>query len=48
MNGETKTEIDFIFPTKLNTVKNVAVLNKLKSGDHRMGRCKVTVDLERD
>ena len=32
-NGETKNEIDFILTDRQNTVKNVAVLNKLKSSD---------------
>ena len=30
-NSETKNEIDFILTDKLNTVRNVAALNKLKS-----------------
>ena len=45
--GETKHEIYFILTNKLKTVKNVAVLNTLKSSDHRMVRYKVTLDLKR-
>ena len=44
-NGQTKNEIDFILINKLNAIKNVTVLSKLKSGDQRMVRCK---DLKRE
>ena len=37
--------IDFIPTNKLNSVKNVVVLNRLKSSGHKMVRCKVTLDL---
>ena len=47
-NGETKKEIVYIFTNKLTTVNNVTVLNILKSCDHRMVRCKVTVNLKRE
>ena len=47
-NGETKNEIDFILSDKKHIIKDVTVLNKLKSSDHRMVRCKVKLDLKRE
>ena len=37
--------ISFLLTNKLNTVDNVAVLNKSKSSDYMMMRCKITLDL---
>ena len=48
LNGETKNGIDFIPGNKVNTVKNVAVLNKLKSSNHRMLRCTLMLDIQRE
>ena len=42
-NGETMNEIDFILTNRLNTVNNVAELDKFKSSGHRIGRCKATL-----
>ena len=44
-NGETKEDIYSILTNELNTVKNVAILNTLKSSDHKMEEFKVTLDL---
>ena len=46
-DSETKNEIYIILIIKLNKVKNVAVLNKFKSSDHSIVRCKVTLNLKR-
>ena len=46
-NGETKNEIDFFLTNKLNTVKNMVLLSKLKC-DHRMMRSKVTLDFKKE
>ena len=53
LNGETKNERLHSYYkkknyNKLNTVKNVTVLNKLKSSDHRKVRCKVMLYLKRE
>ena len=48
-NGTTKNEIDFILTDKPKIVKDVSVLNKVNTGsDHRMVRCKVTLDLKQE
>ena len=47
-NSVTKNEINLILNNKLNTVKNVAVINTSKSKDHKIVRCKVTLDLKRE
>ena len=46
-NSETKYEIDFFF-YKLIIEKNVSILNKWKSNDHRIFRCKETLDRRRE
>ena len=40
-NNKSNDAVSVIFTIKLSTVKNEAVLNKLKSSDHRMVKCKV-------
>ena len=47
-NGETKNEIDFILSEKASIIKDVTVLNKLKSSDHRMVRCRIDLDLKKE
>ena len=47
-NGETNDEMKFILAKKLNTVKNMAVLGKLKSNEHRMMKCKITLNFKRE
>ena len=47
-NSETKNEIDCFLIKKLKTEKNLAVLDKLKSSDHRIVRCKVMLGLKRE
>ena len=46
--AKTNNETYFILTNKLNTVKNEAVWNKLKSSEHRMVKCKVMLDLKRE
>lgn len=51
INENTKNEIDFIPSIKINTVKNVNVQNKLRTGsDHRMIKSKIILNtkLEKD
>ena len=47
-NGEVKNEIDFILSGRIDVVKDVSVINKLKSSDHRMVRCKVSLNLTKE
>ena len=48
LNGKAKHKINFNLTNKLNTVKNAAVLSKLRSSNHKMVRCKSTLDLKRE
>ena len=47
LNCATRNEIDSILINKLNTVKNLVLLIKLKSNDHMMVKYKVTLGLMR-
>ena len=47
-NGETKNEIDFILTDRLDTVKDITVLNKVKGSDHRFVRGRIGINLKRE
>lgn len=47
-NGETKNEIDFILTDRLDTVKDITVLNKVRGSDHRFVRGRIGINLRRE
>ena len=46
-NGETRNEIDFILSVDPSIVQDVEVLGKVKCSDHRLVRCRISLNLKR-
>ncbi|KAI5743429.1 hypothetical protein M8J77_018082 [Diaphorina citri] len=48
-NHEIRNEIDFILANKMETIKDVTVLNRFNTGsDHRLVRAKLAIDLRQE